>query len=90
MARTGVLWEGPATDSWVATGKENKGLTVATTSPGVAVVVVAEVVNVKVSVIQTKDCDPATDESSMLSSSASSSLKIRKCLSYKFVMTIEQ
>ena len=69
------------TPGCMATGKETKGLTVATTSPGVAVVVVAEVVNVKVSVIQTKDCDPATDESAMLSSSASSSLKIRKCLS---------
>ena len=71
----------------MAAGKETKGLTVATTSPGVAVVVVAEVVNVKVSVIQTKDCDPATDESPMLSSS---SLKIIKYLSHKFVMNIEQ
>ena len=71
----------------MATGQETEGLTVATTGPGVAVVVVAEVVNVKVSVIQTKDCDPATDESPMLSSS---SLKIIKYLSYKFVMNIEQ
>jgi len=56
------------------------------TGLGVAAVVVAEVVNVEVSVIQTKDCDPATGESPMLSSS---SLKIRKYLSYKFDMNIE-
>ena len=73
----------------MAIGKETEGLTVATTGPGVALVVVAEVLNVKVSVIQTKDCDPATDEPSMLSSSSSSSLKSRKYLSYKFVMNIE-
>ena len=70
----------------MATGKETEGLTVATTGPGVALVVV---LNVKVSVIQTKDCDPATDESSMLSSSAASSLKSRKYLSDKFVMNIK-
>ena len=70
----------------MATGKETEGLTVATTGPGVAVLIVAEVVNVKVSVIQTKDCDPATDESLILSSS---SLKIRKYLSYKFDMNTE-
>ena len=73
----------------MATGKESEGLTVATTGPGVALVVVAEVLNVKVSVIQTKGCDPATDESSMLSSSTVSSLKSRKYLSYKFVMNIK-
>ena len=69
----------------MATGKETEGLTVATTGPEVAVVVVAEVVNVKVSVILTKDCDPSTAVSSMLSSS----LKIRKYLSYKFDMNID-
>ena len=39
----------------------------------------AEVVNVKVLVVLTKDCDPATGESSLLSSS---SLKLGKYLSY--------
>ena len=34
------------------------------------VVVVAEVVNAKVSIILTKDCDPATGECSLLSSSS--------------------
>ena len=43
----------------MATRKETEGLTEATSGPGVALVVVAEVLNVKVSVIQTKDCDPA-------------------------------
>ena len=57
----------------MATGTETEGLTVATTSPGVAVVVVAEVVSVRVLVIPSKDCDPATGESPLLSSS---SLKI--------------
>ena len=70
----------------MATGKETEGLTVATTDPGVAVVVVAKVVSAEVLVIPTKDCDPATGESPLLSSS---SLKIRKYFSYKFDMNID-
>ena len=55
----------------MAAGTETEGLRVATTGPGVAVVVVvAEVVNAKVLIILTKDCEPATGECSLLSSSS--------------------
>ena len=54
----------------MATGTEAEGLTVTTTGPGVAVVVVTEVLNAKVLIILIKDCDPATGECSQLSSSS--------------------
>jgi len=54
----------------MATVPEAEGLAVATTGPGVTVVVMAEVVSVNVLVLLTKDCDPTTGESSLLSSSS--------------------
>ena len=62
----------------MATGTDTEGLTAAKPSPEAAVVVVAGVVTNTLLVLLTKDCDPGTGSPMFISSS----LKIRKCLSY--------